>query len=88
MLNKNLKLVLFILLQAVLITGCASHTTVQAQKKEASDLFQPITIRQPLISVNVIDRNGLSETIGSKDRLKQYENINFLTSQSYQKVLR
>lgn len=41
-----------------------------------------------LTSINIIDRNGLSETVSSADRLKQYENVDFLSSQPYQKVLR
>lgn len=41
-----------------------------------------------LISINLIDRNGLSETIGSKDKLIQYAKINFLSPQPYQKVTR
>lgn len=41
-----------------------------------------------LASINIIDRNGLSETISNSDRLKQYENVDFLTDQPYQKVLR
>lgn len=41
-----------------------------------------------LISINIIDRNGLNETITNKDRLSHYENTNFLCSQPYQKVLR
>src|ERR1700730_8704143 len=42
----------------------------------------------PLASVHIIDRNGFSETIGNKERLNQFQNINFLSSQPYQKVLR
>lgn len=41
-----------------------------------------------LTSINLIDRNGFSETISNQDRLKQYENIDFLRPQPYQKVLR
>lgn len=41
-----------------------------------------------LISINLIDRNGLNETITNPERLCQYENVDFLSSQSYQKVLR
>lgn len=41
-----------------------------------------------LISMQIIDRNGFSETIGSKDRLKPYKNVDFLSTQPYQKVLR
>ncbi len=41
-----------------------------------------------LTSINIIDPNGLSETISSQERLKQYQNVDFLSPQPYQKVLR
>lgn len=44
---------------------------------------------QPILkSINIMDRNGLSETLSSKDRLAQFENVDFLKTQPYQKVLR
>lgn len=42
----------------------------------------------PLTSVHIVDRNGFAETIGGKDRLEQFQKINFLEPQPYQKVLR
>ncbi len=45
--------------------------------------------RPPLLTtVNLIDRNGMSETISTVDRIKQYQNVDFLEPQPYQKVLR
>lgn len=41
-----------------------------------------------IISMQTIDRNGFSETISSKDRLKNYSKLDFLAPQPYQKVLR
>src|SRR3972149_7346238 len=41
-----------------------------------------------LVSMQIIDRNGFSETIGSKERLSPYKKVDFLSSQPYQKVLR
>lgn len=41
-----------------------------------------------ITSINIIDRNGLTETISSKDRLEAYQKKDFLTPQPYQKVLR
>lgn len=41
-----------------------------------------------LTSINIIDRNGLTETIITKDRLAKYEKTDFLCPQPYQKVLR
>lgn len=41
-----------------------------------------------LTSINIINQEGFSETISNPDRLKQYENVDFLCEQPYQKVLR
>jgi antitoxin component YwqK of YwqJK toxin-antitoxin module len=41
-----------------------------------------------LTSINIIDRNGLTETINNTERLEQYSLVNFLQPQPYQKVLR
>lgn len=41
-----------------------------------------------LTSIHIIDRNGFSETISGKERLKQFQLVDFLKSQPYQKVLR
>lgn len=39
-------------------------------------------------SINIIDRNGMSETISSKERLGALEKTDFLAPQPYQKVMR
>lgn len=41
-----------------------------------------------LSSINIIDHEGISETFSNPDRLKNYENVNFLAPQPYKKVLR
>ncbi len=41
-----------------------------------------------LKSINIVDRNGFSETVSVPERLEQYERVNFLAPQPYQKVLR
>lgn len=41
-----------------------------------------------LTSIHIVDRNGFSETISNKDRLNQYQNVDFLKEQPYQKILR
>lgn len=41
-----------------------------------------------ITSMQIIDRNGFAETISNKDRIKMYKDVDFLTSQPYQKVLR
>jgi len=58
----------------IFLCGCASKGN-----QGASDT---------VISMQLIDRNGFSETISAKDRLSNYEKIDFLTPQPYQKVLR
>ena len=42
----------------------------------------------PLTSIHIVDRNGFTETISNKERLNQYQNVDFLSSQPYKKVLR
>ncbi|HNA62060.1 MAG TPA: hypothetical protein PKW79_03180 [Rhabdochlamydiaceae bacterium] len=56
----------------ILLAGCAS-------KSATSD---------DLISIQILDRNGFSETISAKDRLKNYEQADFTAPQPYQKVVR
>ncbi len=62
----------YLLLSLVLLSGCMSQKATQ----------------DDMVSIQMIDRNGFSETISSKDRLSRYDNVDFLTPQPYQKVLR
>lgn len=41
-----------------------------------------------LVSIHIVDRNGLTETVNHPDRISQYEKTDFLSPQPYQKVLR
>jgi antitoxin component YwqK of YwqJK toxin-antitoxin module len=41
-----------------------------------------------LCTVNLVDQHGACETISNPERLKQYQEVNFLSSQPYQKILR
>lgn len=41
-----------------------------------------------LTSLNIVDRNGFSETISSEERLSKYNKVDYFSSQPYQKVLR
>lgn len=56
-----------------LLTGCAHHTINKSDN---------------LTSIQLLDRNGFSETISLRDRLSVYENTDFLSAQPYQKVVR
>lgn len=60
-------------ISAALFSGCKERTYRDEPK---------------LVSLQIMDRNGFSETVASKDRIKAYNNVNFLSSQPYQKVLR
>ncbi|MBA2727264.1 MAG: hypothetical protein H0U49_03715 [Parachlamydiaceae bacterium] len=42
----------------------------------------------PLVTINIIDQNGVSETISNDDRLNQYTKVDFLAPQPYKKVMR
>lgn len=43
---------------------------------------------QEMISIQIMDRNGLSETVSNKDRLRVYDKVDFLAAQPFKKVLR
>lgn len=43
---------------------------------------------ESVISMQIIDRNGFTETISNKDRIESFQTTNFLTAQPFQKVLR
>lgn len=60
-------------LLVMLFCGCSSHKKVE----------EPV-----MTSINIIDRNGFSETTSNPERLKQYKCVDFLKDQPYQKVLR
>jgi antitoxin component YwqK of YwqJK toxin-antitoxin module len=62
-----------LLITLLLLTACTTRTTRDAGT---------------LTSLQVIDRNGFSETISGKERLVQYKGIDYLAPQPYQKVLR
>jgi antitoxin component YwqK of YwqJK toxin-antitoxin module len=42
----------------------------------------------PLVVIQIQDRNGLIETISTPDRIAHYETVDFLSAQPYKKVLR
>lgn len=66
----------------LLITGCQPPPPVQDSS------LQTISIKEPLNRVNIVDHSGLSETITSPERLKEFAQRNFLDPQPYQKVAR
>lgn len=79
--NINLyKILSKISLSITLVLMLSSLTSAQRQQKV---LHKPV-----LSSVNIVDRNGFTETICNKERLSQFQNIDFLKAQPYQKVLR
>jgi antitoxin component YwqK of YwqJK toxin-antitoxin module len=61
------------LLFLILLCGCLSKTTDQSNS---------------IVSMQIIDRNGFTETISNKDRLTSYQTMDFTHPQPYQKVLR
>lgn len=63
-----------LLVVLLFLTGCAPKTQ---------------EVEPPHLSViNIVDQNGMTETISTPDRIKQYEGIDFLQCQSYKKVMR
>ena len=47
-----------------------------------------LPMESPLVSIQVQDRNGLTETISIPARLEEFQKLDFLSSQPYKKVLR
>jgi antitoxin component YwqK of YwqJK toxin-antitoxin module len=66
------KMILFIHL--AILCSCASR--------------MPSDKSDSLVSMQIIDRNGFTETISNKERLSNYKSVDFSTAQPYQKVLR
>lgn len=64
----------FLLVSSVLLTGCYNFSSQASPGK--------------ITSINIIDRNGMTETLSSKDRLNAFQKADFLSPQPYQKVLR
>jgi antitoxin component YwqK of YwqJK toxin-antitoxin module len=79
--NKN---ILFLVVLLFISVGCASVK----HQENPQVLGVPKKIEGPLTSIYIVDRNGLTETICAKEKLKLYEDVDFLSSQPYQKVLR
>jgi antitoxin component YwqK of YwqJK toxin-antitoxin module len=79
---KYAKELRFIFLMALVLFSLTSakKSTSHARSKAPRPL--------ELTSVHIVDRNGFAETFSNKDRLKQFQNIDFSTPQSYRKVLR
>lgn len=44
--------------------------------------------QEQIVAIQIQDRNGLTETINASDRLEVYQQVDFLSSQPYKKVLR
>lgn len=68
------KIISICLFSSVLLSGCYN--------------FSSQTTPDKITSINIIDRNGMSETLSSKDRLIAFQKTDFLSPQPYQKVLR
>jgi hypothetical protein len=49
--------------------------------------YSPAVV-DPLVAIQIQDRNGFTETISNPERLENYYSIDFLGSQPFKKVLR
>ena len=61
------------LLLTLILCGCATKSA-----QNSNDLT----------TIQIMNRNGFSETISAKERLGKYEKTDFLAPQPYQKVVR
>lgn len=50
--------------------------------------YECVEVGNQLNCVNLVDREGLTEMVRTPERLKQYETVDFLKPQPYQKVMR
>lgn len=74
---KRLVLVLFLV--------CISVTFTSAKRTNRKQVMvRPLG----LSSLHIVDHNGVIEAVTGKDRLQQFLNVDFLSQQPYQKVLR
>jgi antitoxin component YwqK of YwqJK toxin-antitoxin module len=74
------------LLVLIFFSSC-SRSIPHEQDEQLSGLYHR-TQNKSMVTVNIIDRNGLTENIAAKDRVQSFEKVDFLASQPYQKVLR
>ncbi|MBS0604800.1 MAG: hypothetical protein JSS60_07170 [Verrucomicrobia bacterium] len=65
---------IFLILALALLCSCSSKNP--SNKSDA------------IVSMQIIDRNGFTETISNKERLSSYQATDFMEPQPYQKVLR
>lgn len=64
-----------ILLVLLVLTACSNRTVYYEEPPQ-------------LVSIHLIDRDGMTEAIANSERLKNFEDLDFLSHQPYQKVLR
>ena len=67
--------------------SCSRPTEDRGTSFETADLKKENS-ESKLLSIHIVDGNGYSETIRSKERLKNYDKSDFLDSSSYQKIFR
>ena len=75
-------MIYYLLSLILLIASCTKNPSSQR------DAVTSFKTKQSLTSINIIDRNGFTETTSTPERLSRYEGTNFLTQQPFQKVLR
>ncbi len=78
----------FIKSRFMAILSVLTLTIVQGCAPKADPCYIEYVPSTTLTSVNIIDRNGMSETISSKERLKKYQEVDWLSPQPFEKVLR
>ena len=73
-----------LLLALFLVSACSQHTPEQ----EIGTARVGNVPKEPLVKINYIDQNGISETIVHPERLKQASQTSLLAPQPYKKLLR
>lgn len=85
MLNQNPNRFLHFLFKSTALVAILCIAFTACTKYRQNEYIEIIPC---LSSINIIDRNGLSETINNPERLEKYACVDFLQPQPYKKVLR
>lgn len=83
---RKMKFLGFLLISTQIFFSCqSSKKYVNLDGFKSKDSKQAVA---KLTSIQIVDTQGISQTISNRDRLEQFEKTDFLSAQPYQKVLR
>ncbi len=84
---KRVSLIFLFVLVIFSVCSCSRPSENRGESFDIA-LIKKENSEAKLLSIHIVDGNGYSETIRSKERLKNYQLSDFLDSSSYQKIFR